>query len=159
MATNSAVISSETVYEYIRQARPFARSAASRMALDYSSQIIEPKPTAVILPLRRGVRSDNKSGIRVLNKVLTWRHVIYSQIHLALCKPRSRYRKYVDQLKHNIDLLIAAIAAFVGARLKVEAAVIAAMVAASLKLICEMGIEVFCKEFKKTSKRIPKSAR
>ena len=77
-----------------------------------------------------------------------WRDVILQEIHLALCEHSKKYAKEVKALASNGRLLIGAIAGYVAAILGWSVAVIAALVAALLRLIFKMGVSVFCKMYR-----------
>lgn len=77
----------------------------------------------------------------------SWQRLIRKEIHLALCTRSARYRKYVDAINHNVHLLIGAIAVSVAGQLGLAVTVVAALVAALLRLTVSMGVAVFCKKF------------
>jgi hypothetical protein len=77
----------------------------------------------------------------------TWRHLIEKEIHLALCTRSVRYRKYVDALDHNANLLIGTIAGFAATKLGMAVPVVAGLVAALLRMAVKLGVAVFCKKF------------
>jgi hypothetical protein len=76
-----------------------------------------------------------------------WQRLIRKEIHLALCTRSTRYRKYVENLSHNVHLLIGAIAVSVAGKLGLAVTVVAALVASLLRLSVSMGVAVFCKKF------------
>jgi hypothetical protein len=82
-------------------------------------------------------------------QVVSWRNLILSEVHEALCQRKAKYKEEVAALQRNGNLLIAAIAGYVAASVNVAVAVIAALVAAILRLAVTMGVSVFC-EWTKT---------
>jgi hypothetical protein len=78
----------------------------------------------------------------------SWRDAILQEIHLALCERSSKYAKEVKALGSNGRLLIGAIAGYVAAVIGWSVAVIAALVAALLRLFLIMGVSVFCKMYR-----------
>ena len=77
----------------------------------------------------------------------TLRLLILEEIHKAFCIHSRRYKKELAELRHNTQLLIAAIAGYIAASFGVATAVIAALVAAILRIVLAMGITVFCRRF------------
>jgi hypothetical protein len=140
----------ELVNRYIESAQPFVESKTDRLVLQRAIQLNAP-PT-------KHRRQKNPSGKFVGKiyaaadkdavKVESLENAIWAEIHAALCKRTVRYRKNVDVLRDNVHLLIGGIAVYVAGKFGFAVAIVAAVVAALLRIVLQMGIAVFCKRFR-----------
>jgi hypothetical protein len=163
------IVDGDLVSRYIESGQVFATSEAEKKMLRLASELNSPTRrtrTHTVSTMHR-VRfksaksssgySAKKSG-KFIGTVFasadkedktarTWQQLIRKEIHLALCTQSTRYRKYVEAVNNNVHLLIGAIAVSVAGQLGLAVAVVAALVAALLRLSMSMGIAVFCKKF------------
>lgn len=143
-------ISPELVNRYIEGAKPFAESEAELLAIELAAEWNSPAPKY------RGERGSIGKYIpemkfaadKAAEEVLSWRNSILQEIHAALCKGSTRYKKYVGQVRDNANLLIGGIAVYIAGEIGVAVAVVAALVASLLRMVFLMGLSVFCKRFK-----------
>jgi hypothetical protein len=77
----------------------------------------------------------------------SWLNLARKEIHIALCTKSTRYRKYVDAIDQNFNLLIGVIAIAIAGRIGMAVTVVSSLVAALLRLILKMGVAVFCKSY------------
>jgi hypothetical protein len=139
----------ELVNRYIESAQPFVESKAEQLAIELASRLNSPaKHRRERNPKRKFVAEMHCATDKPAAEVLAWQDLALKELHIALCTRSSRYRKQVDALKHNSNLLIASIAGYLAGSIGVAVAIVAALVAALLRLVCSMGISIFCKKFK-----------
>jgi hypothetical protein len=77
----------------------------------------------------------------------SWLRLSRREIHIALCTRSARYRKYVDAIDQNFNLLIGVVAIAVAGKIGMAVTVVSSLVAALLRLIMKMGVAVFCKSY------------
>ena len=170
------ILTRRDVKNYIQEGDAVAASEAELLCIRLAERI---NSTHVIVAAKRKARggeSDSTSGVGIpeimaeadegeglvwgwvhrnpdsaaQRQVNTWRTLILEEIHAALCT-RKKYKKQVADLKKNADLLIVAISGYLACVLGVAVGVIAALVAALLRIACAMGITVFCRKFSATA--------
>jgi hypothetical protein len=129
-------ITQALVNRYIKNAELVAESSAEHLAIQKALEDNAPSP------LRRRRNPYDEKAER---KVRSWRKLVLKEIRAALCTQNSRYKKHVSAVRQSGDVLILAIAAEVARKLGINIVVIAAMVAALLRMMFAMGISVFCK--------------
>lgn len=137
-------VGAELVNRYIGNAKLVAASQTERWAVRLAMKMNAPPPR-VLKVVRNPIEPRKKSTIE--KRVDYWQDLILKEIHTALCKKSKRYSKEVAALKHSGEVLILAISAGVAKAIGVNIVVIAALVAALLRIMVLMGISVFCKNY------------
>ena len=94
----------------------------------------------LLKPRRRNPESKEQT------QALLWKNLILEEINSALCTHK-KYKKQVADLKKSADFLIIAISAYIAGAIGVGVGVVSALVAAILRVICSMGVGVFCRRF------------
>jgi hypothetical protein len=161
-------ITNELLDRYIHNAQLVARSKSERLAVTFAADTTKDSTGATIVhrvvahckdsretdfvrdPSLRQYKKRNRdveaaNRAKAVEEVLSWRGLILREINAALCTRSRRYKKEVSAIRHSADVLILAIAAAVAKALEVNIVVIAAMVAALLRMVLSMGVSVFCK--------------
>jgi hypothetical protein len=167
-------ISTEVIDRYIHNGRLVATSKSEKLAIKLAGELTEEhsKSTTQIenkivchlriedasdpefirdpsLPprpkRRRNLELEAENRRKAEEEVWSWRNIILKEINSALCTRSPRYKKEVSAIKHSADVLILAIAASVAKALEVNIVVVAALVAALLRMALSMGVSVFCK--------------
>ena len=140
----------ELVNRYIASAQPFVESKTDRLALQRAIELNAPPKRRLRNPRGKYIGDMyfaahvDKAAV----KVESLQTAIWAEIHAALCKKTARYRKHVDVIRDNVHLLIGGIAVHVAGKLGLAVAIVAAVVAALLRIVLQMGVTVFCKRFK-----------
>jgi hypothetical protein len=145
-------ISQELVNRYIKSAKPFAKSKTELLAIQLAVKLNSPPPH-----YRRKYKKSGGKFIGTIHAaaekqskpektVRTWREFIVKEIHATLCKKSSRFKKEFAVLKHSGEVLVLYISSTVANKLQVNVVIVAAPVAALLRVIFKMGISVFCKK-------------
>jgi hypothetical protein len=142
----------ELVNKYIESAQPFVESKTDRLVLQQAVELNAPPK------FRQYRRERNPRGKYIgdmyfaadkdAEKVESLQEAIWGEIHAAFCKKTARYRKNVEVIRDNVHLLIGGIAVYVAGKFGLAVAIVAAVVAAMLRLVLQMGVAVFCKRFK-----------
>ena len=138
-------ISSELVNRYIDGARVFAKSKTEKLAVQMAAELNSPRSRKY-----RRVRNPHqepKKQSKEQKEVRAWYDLIFEEIHSALCTRSTRYKKQMAVLRHSGEVLILYIASTVAKKLQVNVVVVAAPVAALLRMISAMSVSVFCKRF------------
>jgi hypothetical protein len=133
----------ELVNRYIEKAQAVAGSRTDRLAVELAESINSP-PQDI---RRRNPYKETKEESKAEEEVRSWQGLILNEIHAALCGRSKKYRKHVEALRDNANLLIGGIAVHIAGQLGVAVAVVAALVAALLRLVFSMGLSVFCRRF------------
>lgn len=139
-------ITSELVSRYVKGARPFAESATEQLAIKLAARINSP-PKRVRMMRRNPYRPSAKKLSKPEAQVRSWQDLIMKELHTAFCTRSRRYQKYVAAFSDNVHLLIGGIAVYVAGQIGVAVAIVAALVAALLRVVCTMGVSVFCRRF------------
>jgi hypothetical protein len=143
-------VTPDLLERYIRNAKLVASSPTERLAVQLATELIVQRaykngpPSGKFIPEMYLSAEEPKAVM----ELLSWQKLVLKEIHAALCKRSARYKKEVAVIKNSVDLVIVAIAAHVAQLLKVNIAIVAALVAALLRFISKMGISVFCQKFK-----------
>jgi hypothetical protein len=133
----------ELVNRYIESARPFVESKADRLALQLADDWNAPPK----YQRRRNPHVEKPEQSKAERQVHSLEESIWMEIHAALCKRTARYRKHVDVIRDNVHLLIGGIAVQIAGKLGFAVAIVAALVAALLRIVLQMGVTIFCKKF------------
>jgi hypothetical protein len=156
------ILDGELVSRYIESGKIFAASETEKKMLRLASELNAPPRARHSMRKFRMAKSGGRFSAKKSRKFIgtilasaekedktarTWQELIRKEIHLALCTRSTRYRKCVQAINDNVHLLIGAIAVFVAGQLGLAVAVVAALVAALLKLSMSMGVAVFCKKY------------
>ena len=156
----ATILTRELVNRYIESAQPFAQSKEERLAIE-AAELLNSPPRRysggagggssgvppLPLPRRRRRNPFDESDYVAEREVTRWQTLALREIHIALCSRSTRYRKYVEIVRDNANMLIGGIAFRVAQTLGVAVAVVAALVAALLRWAFAMGVSVFCKRF------------
>jgi hypothetical protein len=134
----------ELVNRYIESAQPFVESKTDRLVLQRAEDLNTPPKYR----RRRNPHVEKPIKSKAEKTVRSLEDSILEEIHAALCKRTTRYRKYVDAVRDNIHLLIGGISVYVAGVFGFAVAVVAPLVAALLRIVLAMGVAIFCKRFK-----------
>jgi hypothetical protein len=137
------VLTPELVSRYIESARPFVESKTDRLIL----QLAEDWNTPRKYRRTRNPHIEKREQSKADRQVRSLEESIWIEIHEALCKRTSRYRKNVEVIRDNVHLLIGGIAVHVAGKFGFAVAIVAAVVAALLRIVLQMGVTIFCKKF------------
>jgi uncharacterized membrane-anchored protein len=150
MAEPDAALTTELVRRYIKSAQPFVESKTDRLVLQRAIRLNAPptKHRRQKNPRGKFIGTINAAADKDAVKVESLESAIWAEIHAALCKRTARYRKNVDVIRDNVHLLIGGIAVHVAEKFGLAVAIVAAVVAALLRIVLQMGVTVFCKRFK-----------
>jgi hypothetical protein len=142
-------ITRELVNRYIESASPFVQSKTDRLAIQLANNLNSPrtKHKRAKNTKRKFVAEMHFAADKAADTVQSLRDSIWKEIHTALCTQSRKYRKHVEVVRDNANLLIGAIAVSIAGTLGVAVAVVAALVAALLRIVFTMGIAVFCRRF------------
>jgi hypothetical protein len=128
-------VTPDLLERYIRNAKLVAGSPTERLAVQLATELIAQRkykggpPRGKFIPEMYFSAEEPKAEIMEL---LSWRRLILKEIHAALCKRSARYKKEVAVIKSSVDLFIVAIAAHVAQLLKVNIAIVAALVGSAM---------------------------
>jgi hypothetical protein len=138
------------VDEYIKAAEPLAESDVERAAIQMAIKLNSPSKH------RDRARNPRKfaewhwhSAVDKSEvEVQKWRELILAEIHAALCAQSKKYKKYTGAIGDSVSVLIGMIASKIAGEVGAAVAVVGTLVAALLRIVCSMGISVFCQRFK-----------
>lgn len=138
------------VHQYVRSGKLFVESEADRQVIALAIRLTSaaPKKKKSKGKYIGDIHAQAEAETKETKVVRSLKQLILDEIYAALCKKSQRYRRYVDQVKQNGHLLIGAIAVQVAGHLGMAVGVVAALVAALLRLAFSMGIEIFCKRYR-----------
>lgn len=137
-------LTAELVNRYIESAQPFAESKVDRLVLQRADDWNNP---VWHYHRRRNPHVEKPEQTKAERQVRSLEDLVWDEIHAALCKRTARYRKHVEAVRDNVHLLIGGIAVYVAGELGFAVAIVAALVAALLRIVLQMGVAVFCKKF------------
>jgi len=154
-------ISGELVNRYIEGARVFAESKTERLAVQMAANLSGSRKRRLIdftVEERRSKKPDYKAEVRSPRRTKadvkaeqeldSWEILIFEEIHAALCSQNGRHKKQLSVLKHSGEVFILHIASAVATKLRVNVVIVAAPVAALLRIVFGIGISIFCKTYK-----------
>jgi hypothetical protein len=153
-------ISSELVNRYIEGARVFAESKTERLAIQMAANLSGSRKRRLDFTAeeRRSKQPDYKTEVRSPRRTRadvkaeqeldSWEILIFEEIHAALCSRNSRHKKQLSVLKDSGEVFILYIASAVATKLRVKVVIVAAPVAALLRIVFGIGISIFCKTYK-----------
>jgi hypothetical protein len=137
-----SIITYDLVNKYIEAAELASRSQYERLAIDQARRLNE-RGTSFRHDF---MGTPSKKADDIEQTVKSWRSLILEELRIAFCEPKNpKYRKEVEALKENGNLLIGVVAGYVAACVNASAAVLAALVAATLRLVLSMGVSTFCR--------------
>jgi hypothetical protein len=143
MPHDMLALSPKLVSKYIESAQPFVESKTDQLIVELADKWNTPPK----FQRRRNPHIEEPAQSKAERQVRSLEESIWAEIHAALCKKTVRYRKHVDVIRDNVHLLIGGIAVQVAGRLGFAVAIVAALVAALLRIVLQMGITVFCQRF------------
>jgi hypothetical protein len=135
-------ITDAVIAEYIKKAKRSANSALEQRIIEAAILISDQGPIEITAAAEDP--SEKLFGKFQLPEAESWRNLILREVYRALCEKASTYRKAVAELKKTAVPLIGAVAGYLAAKLGVGTAVLAALVAALLKFVLQIGPGAFC---------------
>lgn len=145
-------ISEELVNRYIKSAKPFAKSKTELLAIQLAVKLNSP-PRRHRRKYKSGgtfvgtIHAAAEKESKQEREVRSWRELIVKEIHATLCTRSTRFKKEFAVLKHSGEVLVLYLSSAVANKLQVNVVIVAAPVAALLRITFKMGIAVFCKRF------------
>jgi YesN/AraC family two-component response regulator len=136
------------VNEYIKAAKPLAESDVERIAVRMAMKLNSPSKHRDRARNPRRIPEMHFAVDKPEVEAQKWRELILAEIHTALCTQSNKYKQYTGAIRDSGSVLIGMIASKIAGEVGAAFAVVGALVAALLRMVCEMGISVFCRRFK-----------